>query len=262
MRIQELFDLHGRVAIVTGGSTHLGRAMATALGELGATVAIASRRTALCEQVAAELRQDGINCTGLGCDATDEDQVNALVEGVVKAHGRLDIMVCNAGGSLTTTYIPEASVDEFTRTWELNVKSAYMCAQAAARVMIPQRYGKIITIGSIHGFLSNDKQFYEGLNFNRSGPPYMTAKGGVSNLTRALAAELGEYGITANCISPGQIPKPTTSPEMVERGRLKIPLARVGTADDVKGAIALLSSRAGDWITGQNFVVDGGWSVW
>lgn len=262
MKVQELFDLHGRVAIVTGGGTHLGRAMASALGELGAAVFIASRRRELCERVAEETREDGIDCTGLGCDVTDEDQVNALVDTVVQDRGQLDIMVCNAGGSATTTYIPDASIDEFTRTWELNVKSAYLCAQAAARVMIPRRYGRIITLGSIHGFLTNDKRFYQGLNMYRSGPPYQSAKGAVVNLTRALAAELGEYGITANCISPGQIPRADTDPAIVERGRLNNPLERTGTSDDVKGAVALLASGAGDWVTGHNLVVDGGWSIW
>ncbi len=262
MKIQEMFELHDRVALITGGGTHLGRAMTSALGELGAATVIASRRKALCEQVAAELREAGIKCVGLGCDVTDEGQVNALVEAVVEIHGRLDIMVCNAGGAATTSYIPGASIDEFTRTWEMNVKSTYMCAQAAARVMIPQRSGTIITLGSIHGFLSADKRLYEGLDFNRSGPPYQAAKGGIVNLTRALAAELGEYNITANCISPGQIPKATTDPEMIERCRLSNPLQRTGLADDIKGTVALLASRAGNWITGQNLVVDGGWSVW
>jgi gluconate 5-dehydrogenase len=262
MKIQEMFDLHGRVAIVTGGATHLGRATATALGELGAAVVIASRRKALCEEAAAEMSRDGINCTGLGCDVTYIDQVNSLVDSVVKEHGQLDIMVCNAGGSATTTYIPNASIEEFTRTWDMNVRSTYICAQAAARVMIPRRYGKIITLGSIHGFLTADKRIYKGINFNRSGPPYQAAKGAVVNLTRALAAELGEYGIRVNCISPGQIPKPTSNPELVERCRLNNPLELTGTADDIKGAVVLLASRAGDWITGHNLVVDGGWSIW
>jgi NAD(P)-dependent dehydrogenase (short-subunit alcohol dehydrogenase family) len=262
MTIQEMFALHDRVAIVTGGATHLGRAMATALGELGAAVAIASRRKGLCEQVAAEMREAGLNCTGLGCDVTNEDQVNSLVEDVVKMYGRLDIMVCNAGGATTATYIPSASIDEFTHTWEMNVKSTYMCAQAAARVMIPQRYGKIITLGSIHSFLTADKRLYSGLSFNRSGPPYHAAKGGVLNLTRSLAAELGEYGITANCISPGQIPQSTTDPTMVERCRINNPLGQTGTDNDIKGAVVLLASSAADWITGHNLVVDGGWSVW
>ena len=212
MKVQEMFELHDRVAIITGGATHLGRAMTTALGELGAATVIASRRKALCEQVAAELQEAGIKCVGLGCDVTDEAQTNALVDDVVRMHGRLDIIVCNAGGATTTSYLPNASIDEFTQTWEMNVKSTYMCAQAAARVMIPQCSGTIITLGSIHGFLSADKRLYEGLDFNRSGPPYQAAKGGIVNLTRALAVELGEYNITVNCISPGQIPKSTTDP--------------------------------------------------
>ena len=263
MTIHELFDLHGRVAIVTGGGAHLGRAMAAALGELGAFVAIASRRRDLCEQVAAEMRESGIDCAGLRCDVTSEEQVNSLVEGVVGERGRLDIMVCNAGGSAAPpTYIPHGSVDEFMRAFELNTKSVYLCAQAAARAMIPQRSGSIITVGSIHGFLSTNKRFYEGLDFRRGAAGYQAAKGGVINLTRHLAAELGEYGITANCISPGQVPKPDTDPEFVERGRLNIPLERVGTPNDLKGAVALLASPAGSWITGHNLVVDGGWSVW
>ena len=260
--IRELFDLSDRVAIVTGGGTHLGRAMATALGELGAAVYIASRRVELCEQVASELRDAGIDCVGLGCDVTVESQVEALVRRVTEDRGRLDVMVCNAGGSATTTYIPDADVEEFRTTLEMNATSTYICAQAAARVMIPQRSGAIITLSSIHGFLSNDKRFYDGFEFNRSGPPYQAAKGAVINLTRSLATELGEHGITVNCLSPGQIPKESTPPIMAERARDSQPLRHNGTPDDVKGAVALLASSAGSWITGHNLVVDGGWSIW
>ena len=262
MKVQELFDLSGRVAIVTGGGTHLGRAMATALGELGSTVVIASRRGELCEQVAAELRDEGLDCTGLRCDVTDEAAVNSLVDGVAAEHGRIDVMVCNAGGSLTTTYLPDASIDEFRQTHELNTTSAYICAQAAARHMIPRRSGRIITLGSIHGSLASDPRFYEGLDFRRSGPPYQSAKGAIINLTRSLAAELGRHGITVNCISPGQIPRADTEEEMVERGRDMNALGTVGTAEDLKGAVTLLASDAGRWITGHNLVVDGGWSIW
>ena len=263
MRVQELFDLHGRVAIVTGGGTHLGRAMATALGELGASVVIASRRRELCEQVAAEMREDGIDCTGFGCDATVEADVDGLVDAVVEKHGRLDVMVCNAGGNAAPpTYMPHASVDEFMATFEMNTKSAYLCAQAAARVMILRRSGAIITIGSIHGIITNDKRWYAAIGQRRSGPAYQTAKSGILNLTRYLAAELGEYGITANCISPGQIPRPDHDPEFVEKARLNTPLQRSGTLDDIKGVVALLASPAGSWVTGHNLVVDGGWTIW
>jgi NAD(P)-dependent dehydrogenase (short-subunit alcohol dehydrogenase family) len=262
MRVQSLFDLTGRVAVVTGGGTHLGRALAEALGELGAAVYLASREGARCERVAAELRGAGLDAVGLACDVTAEVAVDALVGEVVTARGRLDVMVCNAGGAFTTTYLPDASLEELRRTLELNVTGTYVCAQAAARVMIPRRAGRIITLGSIHGSLGADKRLYSGLDYQRSGPPYQAAKGAVVNLTRALATELAEHGITVNCLSPGQIPAPGTDPRFVERCRLANPLARTGTPADLKGAVALLASDAGAWITGHNLVVDGGWSVW
>ena len=248
---------------MTGGATHLGRAMASAVGELGAAVYVASRRKELCEQVAGEMRDDGIDCTGLQCDVTVEEQVDALVESVVSERGRLDVMVCNAGGSAAPpTYVPHASIEEFMDTLELNVKGTYISAQAAARVMVEQRSGSIITIGSIHGSLTNNKSFYEGLGFGRGAGAYQTSKGGIINMTRYLAGELAEYGITANCISPGQIPRPGMGDEFVKRAIDSIPLERSGTPEDLKGAVALLASPAGAWITGHNLIVDGGWSIW
>jgi gluconate 5-dehydrogenase len=250
------------VAVVTGGATHLGRALATALAELGATVYLAARDRARCDRVAAELRTDGLDAHGVGCDVTLERDVDGLVALVMAEHGRLDVMVANAGGAFTTTYPPHASLEEFRRTLELNVVGTWLCAHAAARAMIPRRAGRIVTVGSIHGLLGADKRLYEGLDYRRSGPPYQAAKGGVLNLTRGLATELGEYGITVNCLSPGQIPRPDTDPRMVERCRQANPLGRTGTPDDLKGAIALLASDAGGWITGHNLVVDGGWTAW
>jgi gluconate 5-dehydrogenase len=268
MGIYQLLDMTGRTAIVTGGGTHLGRAMAETLCELGAAVYIASRRREVCEETAAALRGQGRaageewRVTGLACDATDEAQVNALVARVVADHGRLDVMIANAGGGRTTSYPPDGKLSEFLDVLNMNVVTTYLCAQAAARAMAPARRGSIITLGSIGATLANDKRTYTR-GFRRSGPHYIAAKGGVLQLTRAFAADFGELGITVNCLSPGQVPKPgVTDPEQVERFRLMNPLERTGAPEDLKGMVAVLASDAGRWITGGNFIVDGGWSVW
>ena len=239
--IRDLFDMTGRAAIITGGGTHLGTTMATALGQLGASVYLASRRAELCEEVAAGLRAEGISATGLGCDATDEQQVDALVQRVMDDHGRLDVFICNAGGSFTTSYPPHGDVQEFRDTLEANLTSTYVCGQAAGKAMIPAKRGSIITLGSIGATLAMDIRIYNE-RFQRSGPPYLAAKGGVLNLTRAFAAEYGQHGITVNCISPGQIPKDTTDAEQVETFRQMNALQRTGVPTDLAGTVALLAS--------------------
>ena len=147
--VHELFDLAGRTAIVTGGGTHLGTAFTEALCDLGAKVYIASRRGRLCEEVAERLRRREMDVVGMGCDVTDEAQVDALVERVMDENGRLDIAVCNAGGSFTTSYPPDGDIDEFKQTLDVNLTGTYITAQSASRVMIPVRRGSIITLGSI-----------------------------------------------------------------------------------------------------------------
>jgi len=259
--VRDLFDMTGQAAIVTGGGTHLGTAMAEALAELGAAVTIASRRKEVCEDAAAKMRSAGLNVEAAGCDATDEAQVAALIDGVVNKHGRLDAIVCNAGGSVPGANTPDSSVEAFWESVRMNVLSTFVCAQTAAKVMVKQGRGRIVTLGSIHGTMGTDKRLYTP-GHKRSSIGYFPAKGGVINLTRAMAAELGESGITVNCISPGQIPKPGVNPVLLENLRKRTPLFRNGVPADLKGAVALLASPAGAWITGQNLRVDGGWSVW
>jgi gluconate 5-dehydrogenase len=170
-------------------------------------------------------------------------------------------MVCNAGGSPADEDTPNANSSKFREALSMNIDSTFLCAQAAARTMIEQEAGKIITVGSTHGIMGTDKRLYDGTGHERSSIGYFAAKGGVVNLTRALAAELGEHNITVNCLSPGQIPKTTVNPKLVDRMRLRQPIRRTGEMQDLKGAVALLASPAGDWITGINLLVDGGWSV-
>ena len=263
LEIQNLFDLNGKVAIITGGATHLGFAMASALGELGANIVIASRRRDLCVKRSNELKSKGINSLGIGCDVTDPIQVDQLVDQTVSEYGRLDIMVCNAGGAVKpATFVPNGDIEEFVSTMELNVNGTYLSANSAAKIMVNQRSGSIITIGSIHGSLTNDKRFYDGTGFHRGGASYQTAKAGIINFTRYLAMELGEFGVNANCISPGMIPKPDADVKMLDKCMNSTALRRRGLPSDLKGVVALLASEAGSWITGQNFIVDGGFTIW
>ncbi|MEY3331476.1 MAG: hypothetical protein RL202_742 [Actinomycetota bacterium] len=257
----DLFGMDGRIAIVTGGGTHLGKAFSEALSELGAHVYIASRRAELCAETAAELRARSLKVTALSCDVTDERSVNSLVDQVMEREGKLDVFVANAGGSATTAHPPHGKIDEFRWTLEKNLTSTYICAQAAGRVMIAQKSGSIITLGSIASRLASDPRIYNE-NFKRSGAPYMAAKAGVLVLTKALAAEYSPHGVRVNCICPGQIPNDLTNAEQAEKFRTMNAFHRTGLAEDIKGACALLASDAGKWITGTDILVDGGWSIW
>lgn len=257
----DLFSMKDRVAIVTGGGTHLGSAFTEALSELGAHVYIASRRAELCEETAAAMRARSLKVTALACDVTDEASVNSLVDQVMEREGRLDVFVANAGGSNTTAHPPHADVDEFRWTLEKNLTSTYMCAQAAGRVMIAQKSGSIIALGSIASRLASDPRIYIE-SFKRSGAPYVAAKAGTLALTKALAAEYSPHGVRVNCICPGQIPNDLTDKVQAEKFRTMNAFHRTGLAEDIKGACALLASDAGKWITGTDILVDGGWSIW
>ena len=254
-------SLAGQVGIVTGGGTHLGLAMATALAELGCTVYLLGRRREVVEHSAASLRTQGFAAHAVSADATDEATVNRVVQDIMARHGRLDVMLCNAGGGVGSAMAPNIPVTDLEATLRLNVTTTMVCAQSAARAMQAQRSGAIITVGSLHASLGSDPRLYAP-DFKRSTQSYHAAKGAILNLTRALACELAQYNITVNCISPGQIPKPSLDAFTRENFRNMVPLGRLGVPTDLNGAVALFASSAGRWITGQNLVVDGGWSAW
>ena len=258
-----LFDITGRVALVTGGGTHLGKAMAEALASHGADTFVAGRRRTVIEETAADLRSRGLSCHAVAMDVTDPVAVEAAVDHVISEAGSLDVMVCNAGAGFEESYPPHTDIDDFRSTLESHLIGSLNCANAAARHMLPKGEGSIITVASIHGFLTADPRLYEGIDMKRrSGPAYQSAKAGVLALTRNLAAELGRGGIRVNCISPGQMPKDTANPTFVERARDRNALGIIGKPEHIKGAVVLLASDAGAFITGHNLVVDGGWSIW
>jgi NAD(P)-dependent dehydrogenase (short-subunit alcohol dehydrogenase family) len=254
-------DMGGQVAVVTGGGTHLGLGMARALAELGASVVLLGRRREVVEESAAQLRADGLAAQAVAADAADEAAVEAVVQDILRQHGRLDVMLCNAGGAFGATMAPNISLADLESTLRLNVGTTMVCAQAAARAMTPKRRGAIITVGSIHAQLGSDPRLYHP-SMRRSTQSYHAAKGAILNLTRGLACELAQYGITVNCISPGQIPKPALDPVTRENFRNGVPLGRLGVPADLASAVTMFATEAGRWITGQNITVDGGWSAW
>jgi NAD(P)-dependent dehydrogenase (short-subunit alcohol dehydrogenase family) len=260
--LPDWLDLRGRVGVVTGGGTHLGLAMGRALAELGMHVVLAGRRGEVVEAAAQGLRAEGLDAHAAAIDAADEAAVDAMVQGLQAQRGRLDLMLCNAGGGQGREMAPDIRRDDLEATLRKNVSTTLVCAQAAARSMIAGgRGGAIVTIGSIHASLGSDPRLYDP-DFRRSSQSYHAAKGAILNLTRALACEWAAHDITVNCISPGQIPKPAIDAVTRDRFRQQVPLGRLGVPEDLRGAITLFASPAGRWITGQNLVVDGGWSAW
>ncbi len=257
MHVRELFDLTGKVAIVTGGGSGLGKQMARALAESGADVVLCGRKAERCEEAAAELAALGVRALGLRCDVTSADDVRAMVERAKDELGRVDVLVNNAGRAWVAP-ATEMGVEDWRRVIEVNLTGAFLCAQAAGRVMIEQGGGKIINIASVAGLGGANPEILDSVAYNAS-------KGGLVNFSRDLAVKWARYRINVNAIAPGWFPT-RLSGAIVERygDRLarSIPLGRIGGEDDLKGAVVFLASRASDYVTGHVLVVDGGQSAW
>jgi NAD(P)-dependent dehydrogenase (short-subunit alcohol dehydrogenase family) len=251
--VRDFFDLSGKVAIVTGGGSGIGRQMAQGLAEAGAELVLCARKVERCEEAAAQMPTRAI---AVKCDVTDVESVEAMVARTVDELGRVDILVNNAG-----TVWGAAPEDIPLKGWQkvvdVNLTGVFLCAQAAGRRMIERgEGGRIVNVASVAGLHGAPAEVVNAL-------PYHATKGGVISLTRDLAWKWARHGINVNAIAPGWFPSDManfvidSNPELARR----IPLGRFGGPEDLKGVVVFLASRASDYVTGHTLVVDGGQSA-
>ena len=251
------FDLSGQVAIVTGCSTGLGVQMAKALASQGANIVVVARRQNLIEQVAEEIRNEfWVETLPVVCDITDTQAVEAMVDAALKKFGRIDILINNAG---TGAVAPAEDItdEQFDNEMQIDLFGSFRVARSVAKkAMIPAKYGRIINIASMYGLVGNKIA---------GSAPYHAAKGGVVNLTRALAAEWGKYNITVNSICPGYFYTPLTQETLdsdffQQNAKTMIPEERYGNEGELDTAALFLASKASSYVTGVQLPVDGGYT--
>ena len=255
--VKELFDLKGRVSVVTGGATGLGLQMATALAEAGSNIVVCSRKQENCEEAARGLEKLGVKALGMACDVTKPEQVEAVKDAVLKKFGRVDVLVNNSGKAWVAPP-EELPLERWQQIMDLNATAPFICAQIFGREMIKAKRGKIINIASIAGLQGRNPGAY-------SSVVYSTSKGALVNFTRDLAVKWAQHNINVNCICPGFFVTPINeklfqkNPEPILR---EIPLHRTGGENDLKGIVVLLASDASSFMTGAIIPVDGGTVAW
>jgi len=255
--IQQLFDLKGKTALITGGSRGLGLQMAHALGEAGARVVISSRKESDLEEATAELQAANIDARWIAADGQHEEDIRRLVSETLQRVGDVDILVNNAGAAWGAP-AEDHPLEAWDKVMNLNVRGYFLLSQAIAKAsMIPRKQGRIINVASIAG-LGGNPAFMQTIAYN-------TSKGAVVNFTRALACEWGHLGIRVNAVAPGFFPSKMTAGLIGAVGEENMashaPLGRLGDDEDLKGAVLLFASEAGKHITGQILAVDGGVSA-
>jgi gluconate 5-dehydrogenase len=255
--IKDLFNLEGKLALVTGGSRGLGLQIAESLGQAGARIVLTSRKAADLEEAAADLQAQGIDTRWIAADASDPAQIARVVAEARERAGEIDILVNNAGATWGAP-AEDHPLEAWDKVMNLNVRSVFLFSQQVGREsMIPRKQGRIVNVASIAG-LGGHLPPMATLAYN-------TSKAAVINFTRTLAGEWGRYGITVNALAPGFFPSKMTRGLLAQMGEDKLkghaPLNRLGDDDDLKGAALLFASAAGKHITGQTLAIDGGVSA-
>ena len=260
--VQRLFDLSGRVALITGAAGYLGAAMARALAEAGAAVVASSRDESRAQEAATSLPSpNGATHHGIVLDHMDEESLHQGFRHAVDRAGRMDILVNNGHEGLANDWT-DVSGEQFTRQLA-NATAYFLLARLFRNHIVARRSsGSIIMLGSMYGLVGSYPTAYEGL-CPASPVAYHALKGGIVHMTRHLAVYWAKDRVRVNCLSPGPFPDPARAPkELADRLSTRSPMGRMGLPHEVKGAVVFLASDASSYMTGQNLVVDGGWTAW
>ncbi len=255
--VHPLFNLEGKVSIVTGGSGGLGFMMAEGLAEAGASLVLCSRNMEECERASQKISTGGANVIAVRCDVTNPEDVDSLVKKTISHYGNVDILINNAGYG-REEHLESLSIEKWGETLDINVKGPYLCARAAGRHMIKRKTGRIINIVSTAGAASAGPDTADSIS-------YSTSEGAIVAFTRDLARKWSRYNINVNAIAPGYFKTDISKYSNKNRNAKllkEIPMKRLGTDSEIKGVAVFLSSPASNYITGQVIAVDGGAFAW
>ena len=254
--MDKMFDLTGKVALVVGGHGGLGKAIALAMADSGADVAVASRNVDALNAAAKEIEAKGRKSLAVSVDVVNDHQVNAMVDAIQRVFARIDILVNGAGLAIRKP-ADSFPIDDWQRVMDVNTRGTWLCCQAVGRVMIKQHYGKIINVSSVRG---------------RYGLPagyaaYCASKGAVDTLTRTLACEWAKHNVLVNAIAPTVVETELTKElladvEYAKTMKARIPMGRWATTEDIVGPTIFFASDASNFVTGQILYIDGGVTTW
>ena len=259
--VTQLLSLRGKVALITGATGHLGAAMAAGLAEAGATVVVSSRRLEAAEATAASLpRTGGMNHLAVAIDHTDESSIRNGFNDATRRAGRVDVLVNNGNERLADDWTT-VTAEQFNRHL-VNATGYFLLARHLREHVVSHgRTGSVVMIGSMYGLVGSYPEAYDGVA-PASPVAYHALKGGIVQMTRHLAVYWAKDGVRVNCLSPGPFPRDGVSSELVRRLTERSPMKRMGRPDELKGALVFLASDASSYMTGQNLVIDGGWTAW
>jgi len=259
-----VFSLKGKVAVVTGGGGHLGSAISEGLAEFDANLVIASKNLKKCEELSMRLSKEyGIKARGIELDTRSFESITSCLEVIYTEMGSIDILVNNAAFGKTNISIESVSEKDWMEGIDGTLNGVFRCTQKVIPYMRKKKYGAIINISSMYGIVSPDDRIYGNSGYNNP-PDYGAGKAAILQFTRYAACHLANDGIRVNAISPGPFPgldvQKNTS--FITNLKNRVPLGRIGMPSEIKGAVVFLASAASSYVTGQNIIVDGGWTAW